>query len=139
MSTFLRYQRNLARLIIALGGGGAAMLVIGARDKPDWLWGWIFGNLAGLAIFRLRVLNVLKLPSLPREQWARANYKSSMIAFAIMAAALLTGVLLPFLNALAVCAGVLLERAVLIGDGLLRPAALSETDEPEADGNGDAS
>lgn len=130
---FIRYSRGLTVAIIVLGVVGAVALAFTFPEDGAWYRGWSAGSAVGLVVFRLRLLNILRLPGLPPEAWGRATLKVSLTSLGLMAGALVVSVFVDFLNPYAVCCGMLTERAVLIGDGFLRPAALSDVSVSAAD------
>ncbi len=124
MDEFLTYQRRLAAvilLILALGSVAMGVTLPGGRS---FLPGWLVGGFVGFVIFRLRVLHILNLSRLPQEAWGKASIKNSYLSLVLMAGALILCACVPGLNAFAALGGILVERLVLIGDGLLRPSAL---------------
>jgi len=130
---FVRYSRGLTGAIVVLGLVGAVVLGLTFPDDGTWYGGWVAGNAVGLVVFRRRLLNTLRLPDLPPEAWGAASLKVSLTSLALMAGVLVVSVFVDFLNPYAVCCGMLVERAVLIGDGFLRPAALSDVSSSAAD------
>ena len=125
MAEFLKYQRQLAAVISLLAAVGFAALFLLVPADTGLAWGWLAGSIAGLLVFRCRVLHIVNLSRLPREAWAKASLKNSLTTYALMAAGLGLAAWVPALNAYAACGGILLERVVLVGDGWLRPQALS--------------
>ena len=125
MAEFLRYQRQLAAVISLLAALGFVVLLLWVPDDLSLAWGWLGGSIAGLLVFRFRVLHIVNLSRLPREAWAKASLKNSLSTYAFMGVGLGLAACVPLLNAYAACAGILLERVVLVGDGWLRPQALS--------------
>ena len=125
MDAFLRYQRQLAAFISLFAALGFVALLLLVPDGRDLAWGWLGGSIAGLLVFRSRVAHIVNLSRLPREAWAKASLKNSLTTYALMATGLGLAAWVPALNAYAACGGILLERVVLVGDGWLRPQALS--------------
>jgi hypothetical protein len=128
----LRYQRNLMGVIIALAAAGSVGLALWFPETPAYAAGWALGAIAGLAIFRHRAVTVLSLFDRPREEWHGACIKASLAGYAIMIAAVVAALFIDEIDPYATAAGLLLERFVLRADGWLRPAALSEENDPGA-------
>ena len=126
MAEFLRYQRQLAAVISVLAALTFVVLLLLVPDDCSLAWGWLAGSVAGLLVFRSRVMHIVSLSRLPREAWAKASLRNSLSTYALMAVGLGLAACVPALNAYAACGGILLERVVLVGDGWLRPQALSQ-------------
>ncbi len=124
MDRFLRYQRQILCVILALSAIGFAALY--ALHSSEAAFGWALGAAAGLVVFRTRALTVARLPELPPEQWGRASLRASLTAYAWVAAPVVAAILFAPFNPYAALAGVLLERVVLRADGWLRPHALAD-------------
>ncbi|MFH0910604.1 MAG: hypothetical protein V1918_03735 [Planctomycetota bacterium] len=129
MKDFIRYQRTLFGIILLLGAGAFGGLYLGWPEEPSLAWGWALGVAVGGVIFRNRVLAVLRLPTLPEEQWVRASLRASFFSYGLIVAAVVAAIYLSAFNPYATLAGILLERLVLYADGWLRPGALSEAGE----------
>lgn len=141
MKDFLTYQRRVLCTTAALAGVAAAILYLYWPADPSYLWGWVLGTVTGMVAFRVRVAALLRLPSLPQEEWGKAGVKTSLRIYALFAG---VGLIAAGVNhsqgavfsLWTLVGGFLLERVVLIADGLLRPGALApnapETDDTAA-------
>jgi hypothetical protein len=135
MNPFERYQRTMFGLIAALTVAIAAVLLVLLPEAPGWGLGFLLGGAGGLGSYRLRVHGLLRLPHLPQDQWQKAALKTNLQAYGLLigtavAAIVLDGYVVPgWVNPYGALAGLVLERAVLLADGMLRPGALSDADE----------
>jgi hypothetical protein len=126
MREFYRYQRMIMLVILAVAGAGAAALAFFLRHDLGYLWGWLLGCAAGLVVFRARVASIMGMAHGTPRAWGRATVRSSLLQFGIVLLVLVVAALTERINLYACCAGVFMERVVLIADGLLRPAALAD-------------
>lgn len=130
MKQFIRYQRTIMYVVIALAAIGTAGLYLGVPDDSSIALGWALGSAVSVVVYRARVLRVVRLADIPPEQWKSHSIRSGLFTYVFTAGAVIAAGLLAQFNIVATFAGVLLERVVLIGDGFIRPAALAETDLP---------
>ncbi|OGV65850.1 MAG: hypothetical protein A2498_09930 [Lentisphaerae bacterium RIFOXYC12_FULL_60_16] len=137
MQSIYRYQRSILLAVLVLGGAGGIGLAVLLPQDLSYCGGWLLGSAAGLVILRLRVVSILGMAQDEPRRWGRATIRSSALQFGVALAALLTAALTEKIDLYACFCGVMLERLVLIGDSLLRPAALSGPAENEtiADGS----
>ncbi len=134
MDAFLRYQRTLFLVIAVLTAGGAAALYAALPESPSYALGFLAGGAAGLVVFRMRALQVVRLPQLPESEWSKAALRSNLISLGILGGVAVAALAIETLDVFAALGGMVLERIVLILDGFLRPGALSESRTgPEAD------
>lgn len=131
MDAFLRYQRTLFLLSFVLGLALSGLL--GAF--VDWRWGLGFaiGCVAGLIKFRLDVRAILRLAECDVHTGnTRPFLRTTFQTYFLMAAALAVGILWKdYFEVWGIFAGILLPRAVLILDGMIRPGLFQETEETE--------
>jgi hypothetical protein len=129
MNDFLRYQRTVFFVILGLTVAAVAGLALGFPDRPAYAAGWALGGVAGLVVYRLRVVTILRLPNLPENEWRKLSLKVSLFSYALLIGVVVLALALELFHPYTVLGGLVLERVLLIADGWLRPAALSEGDE----------
>lgn len=132
MKDFLRYQQRMFVLSIAVCTAVAVGLLIMLPDRLEIAQGVALGAVAGLIKFRLDVLALLKLASEMEQGGPARGVRTAFHTYLLMAGALLLGVAYPeYAEPWAIFGGLLIPRAVLILDGLLRPGALQASGSEE--------
>ncbi|MBN1257168.1 MAG: hypothetical protein JXA52_05630 [Planctomycetes bacterium] len=126
MDAFIRYQRRLFAAIILLTIAGTVAMALIFPGESRYAVGFACGGVIGLIVFRLRAASIANLQQLPPEQWQKSGLKSAIFSYGIMIGAVIAALLIEAIDPYAVFSGMILERVVLIADGILRPHALTE-------------
>ena len=127
--TFDKYHRTILIVILGIAAVVAAGLGFLLSHDLGYLFGWLLGCAAGVVVFRQRVVSVMGMATGTPGAWGRATIRSSLFQFGVVLAALLAAALSDRINLYTCCAGVFMERLVLVADGLLRPNALAEPEQ----------
>lgn len=125
MTDFLRYQRLIFIISVVLSALTCIILYAVLRENPAIARGVALGALAGLIKFRLDVIGILRMGQEMSTAGQATPVRTGFHTYILMAGALLLAVARPELfEPWAVFGGLLIPRAVLVLDGILRPGAL---------------
>lgn len=140
MEEFLRYQRRITLLIVAVAlvAGGAIWVVWPAH----WNWavgGW-WGALGGLVVLRLKVADICRFAQNPENPPVGGGFKSFLVMAVFLAAVIVVN---HYAGAeigskWGAFAGLLLPNAVLMLDGFLRPGGAVKSSADETPGKEDS-
>ncbi|MBN2711547.1 MAG: ATP synthase subunit I [Planctomycetes bacterium] len=139
MNEFLQYQRTI--LVICLIGCGVAIAATYAicPGTPAYAYGMALGSIAGLIKFRLDVLAIIRFARNVEENKARGAVKTALHTYLLMIGALLVALLMQdTINPWTTFAGIMIPRAILTADGILRPSTTHVPDAAVETNGGDS-
>lgn len=136
MKEFLAYQRTILILIIVTTGAAVGSILITRPEHAAWAYGIAMGSAFGLIKFRLDVLAILRFAQTIDTDAAKPAIKNYFLGIALMGAALILAMAFKqHFNMWATAIGLIIPKAILIADGLLRPGYTPGPRVSEAGGN----